>query len=408
MISQSTSPHALVNRNEPTRTIKVAVVHHSMKLGGGSEKVIYDLLHGIDRSEFQPVLICMYGLGELGEQLRDQGCHTYEHIAGKKLDPRNATRIAKILKEEGVDILYVTDGFHNMILAQLAATIAGTPCKVLGFHSYDTVIRQAAPKSRRALCGLADVVLHPRFQRYIALADSHKNYLAEVKHLRREKISVVHNGVNLEAFEHPVSVTEARQQFDLPPQVPLVGIVAGLRKWKSHDMFLRAASKVRERRPETMFVIAGDGTERPYLEGLAKELGLSEHLRFLGIVTEIPTLLQAMDVCALSSMHEAFPLTLLEAMAARRPVVATNVGSVADIVDDGVTGFLTPFGAVDEFADAILKLVQNPTMATQFGIAGRKKVESMFTVELMVERAETLFRQWKLDPRCTLNLGDKE
>lgn len=385
-------------------TTNVAVVHHSMKRGGGSEQVVYDLLHRLDKNEFRPLLICMFGLGELGRQLKAEGCQTYEHVVHKSYDLRNAFRIAAILQQERVAVLYVTDGFHNMILARMAAFIAGTPHTVLGFHSYDTVLRQSAPKGRRLLLELSDRVFYPGFNHYIALAESHKEYLATVKRLDSAKISVVHNGIDLAPFDRELTVAEARRRFRIPADQPVVGIVAGLRKWKAHDMFLRAAVRVKERVPNTLFLLAGDGPRRAYLERLTADLGLSEHVRFLGVVSEVPTLLQAIDVSVLSSVHEAFPLTLLEAMAARRPVVATNVGSVADIVDDGANGFLVPLGAVEPFADAVVRLLQDPELATQLGQAGRNKVESMFTVDHMVSRTESLFRKWVSNSQGQVNV----
>jgi glycosyltransferase involved in cell wall biosynthesis len=159
-------------------------------------------------------------------------------------------------------------------------------------------------------------------------------------------------------------------------------------------MFLKAAALTLQEAPRTYFVLAGDGPERRKLEHLARELGIVDRVRFLGVVANVPAILKTVDVSVLSSVHEALPLTLLEAMAAARPVVTTDVGSVCEIVEDGVNGFVVPSGATEQFAQAILRLLRDPELARRFGQAGRHKVEQKFAVERMVRRCEALFAEW--------------
>ena len=379
--------------------ITIAFVHHSVKRGGGSEQVLYDIILGLDKDKFRPVLCCLYGLGELGKQLQAEGYQTYQHLVNTPLDPRNIGRIASILRQERADILFVSDAFHNVIVGRLAAFQARTPTTALIFHTYDTVIRQGTHPGRRALLELTDKLLYPQFDHMVALAETHKQYLTSVKHISAQKIAVVHNGVDLDLFEDPVDTAVLRSNLEIPEGAQIVGIVAGLRRWKAHDMFLKAAATVLTDAPNTFFVIAGDGPERSRLEEMAQCLGIQERTRFLGTVDNVPTLLRAFDLSALSSNHEALPITLLEAMAAARPVVATDVGSVCEIVEDGVNGLLVLSGDTDQFAAAMLRILKNPDLARRFGEAGRKTVEEKFTVERMVRRYETLFTEWASSPR---------
>ena len=122
--------------------ITIAFVENRLRLGGGSEQVVYDVIRGLDPNRFRPVLICLHELGELGESLANNGVKTYQSVAGHSLDPRNVFRLARILKDEKVDFLYVTDGFHNMVAGRLAAFLARTRESVLIFHSYDTILRK--------------------------------------------------------------------------------------------------------------------------------------------------------------------------------------------------------------------------------------------------------------------------
>ncbi len=377
------------------RKITIAFVHHTLKRGGGSEQVLYDLIHGLDRERFRPVLCCLYGLGELGEQLKAEGCDTYQNLIRSKYDPRNVLKIASVLRHERADILYVTDAFHNMVVGRLAAFLGGAPLTVIGFHSFDRLIRMTVRRrSRLWQLKLTDMLLLPRFDRAIALAETHKHYLTTEKRIPEPKIAVIYNGIDLRKFTQTIDVQKVRGSLFIPDGAHVVGIVAGLRRWKSHDVFLTAAAIVRREAPDTYFVIAGDGRERGRLEKMARELNLTDHVRFLGVVDNVPTLLNAFDLSVLSSVHEAFPITLLEAMAAARPVVATDVGSVSEIVEDGVNGFLVPPRAPEQLAQAMLRVLKQPELGRQFGEAGRKKVEQRFTVGPMVRRYESLFIEW--------------
>ncbi len=380
--------------SDGTQRITIAFVENRLVLGGGSEQVVYDVIRGLDPSRFRPILICLHEMGEWGEALSKRGIKVYERVAGHSLDPRNILRLSRILKQERADFLYVTDGFHNMIAGRLAAAIARTPQSVLIFHSYDTVMRKALTRSRRAVLDLSDRLFHPLFHRIIALSESHRTYLNRVKRIPAEKISIVYNGIDCDRYESDADASLVRQKYDLPIDGTVIGMIAGLRRWKAHDMLLRAAVPVLEESPDTVFVLAGDGPERERLEQLAKDLGVDTNVRFLGRVEDVPELLAALDASVLSSMHEAFPLSLLESMAASIPLVATDVGSVSEIVEDGVNGFLVPSGAEAAFADAILRLVRDPELARRLGANGRKKLEAQFTLRRMVSSCEALFSEW--------------
>ncbi len=359
--------------------------------------MVYDVIRGLDSSRFRPVLICLHELGELGEALARQGVTTYENVAGHSWDPRNVLRLARILKREQADFLYVTDAFHNMAAGRIAAFLARTAQSILIFHSYDTILRKSGKRHLVAMWKLSDFLLHPRFTRIIALSESHKQYLQEVKGIPSEKISIIYNGIDSKRYSSGGDAQAARRKYGLPADCQIVGMIAGLRPWKGHGMLLKSAAIILQHAPDTVFVIAGDGTERERLEKLADELGVASQVRFLGRVHNVPELLAALNVSVLSSEHEAFPLSLLESMAASLPMVATDVGSVSEIVEDGVNGFLVPSGDHEKFAAAILRLVQDPELARRYGAAGRMKLQEHFTLDRMVSRCESLFTKWFVD-----------
>jgi glycosyltransferase involved in cell wall biosynthesis len=156
---------------------------------------------------------------------------------------------------------------------------------------------------------------------------------------------------------------------------------------------LQAAFLVRQQVPKLRILLVGDGPRRLVLESLAAELGLAEAVRFLGTQSDIPGLLALSNVVVLSSHNEANPVSLLEAMAAEKPVVATRVGSVAETVIDGVTGYLVQPGDGGEFAERVAGLLKDPGEAAAMGRAGREHVVARWSVEQMVRGYEDLLAE---------------
>lgn len=364
--------------------VTIAFVEPNLEIGG-SERTLFNLIRGLDQDKFRPVLCCLYGLGPLGEQLQAEGYRVYHDLIRTKYDPRSILKVAAILMRERPRILYVTNALLNVVVGRLAAFVARVPLCVIVFHSYDI------PHSgKQTKLWLTEKILLPHFDRVIALAETHKTYLISSKLIPAQKVAVVYNGIDLRQFAHPVDVRAVRRSLQIPDRAKAVGIVANLWPWKGHDVFLRAAAALLREIPDTYFVIAGDGPERDSLEKMAQTLGVADHVRFLGTVGDVPTLLKSVDLSVLSSVTEAFPLALLESMAAARPVVATNVGSVPEIVVNGLTGFLVPPGAPDQLAEAMLRVLRGPGLARKFGEEGRKRVEEKFTVERMICQTESL------------------
>ncbi len=161
---------------------------------------------------------------------------------------------------------------------------------------------------------------------------------------------------------------------------------------KGLSFFIRAVPYVQSVFPESSFVIVGDGQLRPELERLTAELGLNRWVLFLGQRDDVPQILPLFDVFVLPSVKEGLPFALLEALGAARPVVATTVGGVPEVILDGQTGFLVPASDPEALGRAIIALLQNPQQAHAMGEAGRKRVQEHFSVEHMVTDTEEAYR----------------
>jgi glycosyltransferase involved in cell wall biosynthesis len=201
---------------------------------------------------------------------------------------------------------------------------------------------------------------------------------------------VIPNGVDVDRFAVGDERSRVRQELGIGDATPVVGIVAALRPEKNHELFLCVAALVRREVPDARFVIVGDGDLRAVLEAHAQALGVADAVHFLGNRDDVPRLLAAFDVFLLTSRMEANPVSILEAFAAGKPVVAPRVGSVADSVAEGVSGYLT---APDDAAEAcrrVVELLRNPSQASRMGRAGQQAVREHWSLDRMVRGYEDL------------------
>jgi glycosyltransferase involved in cell wall biosynthesis len=197
---------------------------------------------------------------------------------------------------------------------------------------------------------------------------------------RPEQYRVVLNGVDLEPYSGKPR-----------PERGVIVFVGRLREPKRADLAVRALAILRRTRPEARLDLVGDGPLRAELEALAEREGVREAVRFVGTSHDVPELLKRACCLLLASEYEGCPLTVLEAMAAGVPVVASAVGGIPELVVPGETGYLVPAGDPEPFASALEQILADPARALELGAAGRRRAEALFTRERMVEDTETLY-----------------
>ena len=220
----------------------------------------------------------------------------------------------------------------------------------------------------------------------IAVSRSVRNVLFEQRNIPRELVRVIHNGVDLER------VPANRPVLD-PGHIPVVGTAGPLEAIKGLPFFLAAASHVSAARPEVEFVISGGGREERNLRRLARELNIERKVTFVPKLTEFSQSLAAMDIFCLPSLQQGLGTVMLEAMSLGRPVIATAVGGVADVIRDRHNGLLVPPSQSQPLAEAVLELLGDPVRARAIGEAGRTLVRQDFRVGTMVERTASLYHQ---------------
>jgi glycosyltransferase involved in cell wall biosynthesis len=216
----------------------------------------------------------------------------------------------------------------------------------------------------------------------------------------QEKINVLYLGLDLSKFTRKArGEGTLRQELKLPSVAPLVGIVARIVPIKNFPLFLNAAKIVLSSLPEAHFVIVGDGELRTGLEGESVRLGLQKHVHFLGFRKDLENIYPDLDVLVLTSANEGSPVSLIEGLASGCAVVATAVGGVPDVVQEGLTGLLVDIkgksqqGIAQEFASRMIQLLKDPSRRKALGELGRKDILARFGIERLVADLDGLYTQ---------------
>jgi glycosyltransferase involved in cell wall biosynthesis len=378
--SSADSPQSEIRnpKSLTARPLRVMFMQTDMRIGG-AEMLTANIIRQLDRERFAPELCCLKERGELGVALADAIPVHYGLLHGK-YDLRVLPRLTKLLRTREVDAVITVGAGDKMFWGRLAARRVGVPVILSALHS--TGWPDGVGRLNRLLTPITDS--------FIAVAESHGQFLAANLGVEPSKVTVIPNGVDTRRFAPLPDVVAIRSELGIGPTDPVVGIVAALRPEKNHEMFLETASRVGQQVPSARFLIVGDGPCRDALQKRATELGIADQTLFVGSRDDVPRLLAAMDVFALTSHIEANPLSILEAMSVGRTVVATNVGSIHEAVAEGRTGFLVTPGDAYQMTDRVLRLLNDPLKSQAMGMAAREAVVTRWSIEAMVSGYERL------------------
>ncbi|MBW2570109.1 MAG: glycosyltransferase [Deltaproteobacteria bacterium] len=362
---------------------KINVLHLIQGLEiGGLEIMVVNLLERIDRSQYRSSICCYDSLGSLAEGLPERGIGVHLLRRRSGIDYLYPFKLARYLKKSKIKILHL----HNptaLFYGTLAGKIAGTSCIIYTEHGRDFSSSIKVRIANRILCKMVD--------RVVVVAEHGKRYLVEHEGVNEKKIVKIYNGIDSKKFGTRQEVILIRRQLGITDDQSVIGIVARLDPIKNHVCLIRAMKIIATRFLDTILLIIGDGFLRSELESLTEDLGLQNHIKFLGTRSDIAELLSVLDVFVLSSFSEGLSLTLIEACAAAKPIVVTDVGGNAEIVKHESNGLLVPSDQPEDLAKAITELLTDKEKGRQMGEVGRKKFKEEFTLDGMVRKYEDLY-----------------
>jgi len=356
---------------------------HGISGIGGAEKDLLRLLERFDRQQFEPFVVCPSD-GPLVKELEQLKVPVYPKSlpSWRKLKdifalPFAAWALFKLIRDLKINLVHANDYWWGPI-SYIASRLAHVPCVV---H-----IRQEVEPRR------IKQYWFKKPTRMIAVSDRIRNVVIE-SGVDPAHVTVIYSGINTSLTVNSDAGKKIREQYRLADNQPVIGTVANLFQRKGYEYLIPAIVEVRRKIPDLHCLIIGEGDPNYYalLMEMVQKQGLNQAITFTGFQSAVLAHIAAMDIFVLPSLMEGFGIVLLEAMMMGKPIVATNVGGIPEIVDDTVTGFLVPQRDSSALAQRILCLLENQKLREQLGSKGKSRVVELFSIDRTVRQLETLY-----------------
>ena len=373
--------------------IKIVRIIARLNIGGPAINVVL-LSEGLKDDGFETTLIT----GRVEESEGDMSYFALEkginpvivNELARSISPikdiKALCKIYRIIRKEQPDIVH-THTAKAGVVGRMAAILAGVPVKVHTFHGHVFEGYFSGPATKVFIA--IERFLGRFTDKVVAVSNSVENDVSmRYNIVSKDKVAVIQLGFELEKFfEADKNKGRLRQELGLGSDVLLIGIVGRLVPVKNHKMFLDVVKKV-----PAKFIIVGDGELRQELENYAAELGIRDKVVFLGWRRDLENIYVDLDVVCLTSLNEGTPVSLIEAMASARPVLATDVGGVRDIVKNNENGLLVQSNDVDGFNKALLSMLEDREKRLEMGRYGREFVNENFRKERLIKDTENLYK----------------
>ena len=341
----------------------------------GAEAVVLNLLRALNEGPHCSLLSVFSNSSnpnlELHENATKEGVESYLIPCNGQMDRKAITSIRELVQRTGVDVVHA-HGYKADIYAFFALRASGVSL-VSTCHNWIDSDRKTS------LYGMLDRLILRGYARVVAVSEEVRQRLLK-SGVKANKVSMIRNGIDLRPFDRASAVVRHELGWDSDR---IVGFVGRLSREKGADIFLDTAARVLAQCPDTKFVVAGDGPDRAELDALIDKLGIRDHVCMLGRCNDMPALYASLDIMVSASRIEGLPIAILEGMASRLPLVATAVGEVPTVIQDGRTGVLVPAKDPELLAAAVIELLRNPAKREQLGSAARQLVEDEFSADRM-------------------------
>ncbi len=377
---------------------KILFISHDNDLFG-AERCLIDLVTGLDRSRIEPIVLLPFP-GPITEILKDADISfliryihrwiptrknaSYKHLFNYIKNWRsNQWSILHLIEQENIDLIY--SNTTTVLEGAIAAQRADIP-HIWHIHEY--------------LRGNQDIFSYLPFVMVDRLIDRLSDrIITPSQALARQRFSnssnktqIIPNGIDVNSFQ-PGDANQLRISLAIPPKAPIISFIGGLNKRKDPITFIRAAAIISKVRPDTHFLIVGEQSDSEIVSkiySLIKEFDLVESCHLLGYRRDIANILSASTVHTSTSIQETFGLTLIEAMALGKPIVATHCGGPEEVIINGETGFLLPPCDSNAIAEKILYLINHPDFAVKMGQTANKRVKQCFSMESYISSIENV------------------
>jgi sugar transferase (PEP-CTERM/EpsH1 system associated) len=372
------------------KRIKVGYVVASLGYGG-VEKYIVDLVNGVDRNRFEPVIFCLQGNGPLKGLIRQQ-VKIYVLAKRQGNDPILMVKLGKLFRNEKVDIIH-SNNWSTFFESAMARMLAPSSVLLHTQHGMEMNGSEAFCRRTRYIRNRIRQSLTYVANRVLVVSAATEQFVCNEWYTPLEKITLIYNGVDLNKFkDRKAQRSEWRNKLGLKQKDMVIGSVGRLSPVKNYSLLIRAFHDVARHDLNVKLMIVGDGSEKESLLSLIRELELQNRVLLLGHRSDVSELLCAMDIFVLSSISEGVSLALLEAMATALPAVATNVGGNPEVLGGKDCGLLVASNDRPALTKALTYLNDHPTERLNLGRQARLRIQSSFDLKRMVCEYESVYR----------------
>lgn len=348
----------------------------------GVKRLFAWMIPRFDRSRFNVSLISLRRKDLSADTLEEFGIDV-TYMARHKFDPATFTALLKVLREKRADLVHL-HGYGATTFGRLCAWRLGIPA-ILHEHANHT----DTPWFQK----VADQILAPHTDLAIAVSESTGEFTTRARLMPAERTKVVYLGAPLDEFARPRDAAEiaaARRTLGVAPGTTALGTITRLMPSKGNRYLIEAAPDVLAKHPDVRFFIVGEGELQPALEAQARALGLGDKLVFTGFTRDVAAALSALDIVVFPSLWEGTPLTVFEALAMGKPIVATDADGLLDVLTDGQDALIVPKADAGRLAGAICRLLERPAVAAALGAESRK-TGARYDIAAFVRKMEQLY-----------------
>jgi glycosyltransferase involved in cell wall biosynthesis len=363
----------------------INLLHITFDMGiGGTEQVISNLIESVDKSKIKVSILCLeHPLGPLGKILKEKGYQVDTIPRKKGFDLKLIFKIRRYLIKHKINVIHCHQ--YTPWVYGVFGSFFIHDIKVI-FTEHGRFYPDQSSFKRR----IVNPFLVAMTDHIIAISEATKKALIEYEFIPASKIKVIYNGINSMIVDSH-KLLSIKQDLNIPDNAVILGTIARLDPIKNHKLLISAFYEIHKSYPNTLLIIVGDGETRSYLEKLTEELGLTEKVLFMGYKTNPAEYLQLMDIFLLPSLSEGTSITLLESMSLAKACIVTNVGGNPEIIENHVSGIVTPSNDKSKLVESISLLLKDENLRERIGTACRERFSKNFSVNSMIKKYQEIY-----------------
>jgi glycosyltransferase involved in cell wall biosynthesis len=363
----------------------ILFVIDGLEFGGGERLFLQLALKLRDRYHF---FVATHSGGKFAHELRNLDIEVFSLNMIRQLALKPFYQIRNIIRHKEINLVH-SQGARADFFSRLSGRRARVP------HIVSTIQMPVEGFEvgflRKMIYRLMDQFSERYVDRFIVVSESLRKTLTEGRGISDERVARIYNGIELDQFHPDLKRSNLRKQLGISAEDPVIGAIGRLVWQKGFEYLIEAMSGILQDISQTKLLLVGEGPLRHELEGLARELDVDTRVIFTGFRSDIQDLLSMIDILAVPSLLEGFPMITLEAMAMAKPIVATQIEGIVEQISDSDEGILVPPRDTEALASAILRLIKDRELGNRLGVAARRKIERYFSIDTMVKETEMVY-----------------